>query len=154
MSNRQKEIDALQAQIEKLKELQTKEEQEIKALEETNQKIFSLLDEAGLSLEAFIRYNLKATKRVMAKVEKEEAKSVPAPKKAPAKKRGAKKAARRGAKRQAKTTVKIPAGKYSNIPAAPDQVFEVKDKGPRPKALKAYAEEIGLESFMEQCLIG
>ncbi|MEJ2694328.1 MAG: hypothetical protein P8166_15145, partial [Candidatus Thiodiazotropha sp.] len=48
-------------------------------------------------------------------------------------------------------TVNIPAGKYGNLPSAPDQVFEVKEKGPRPKALKSYAEEVGLEAFFQQC---
>ncbi|MCU7916277.1 MAG: hypothetical protein KZQ65_10395 [Candidatus Thiodiazotropha sp. (ex Gloverina cf. vestifex)] len=48
-------------------------------------------------------------------------------------------------------TIKIPAGKYGNLPAEPDKVFNVKEKGPRPKALKSYAEEIGLEAFLAQC---
>lgn len=151
MNQRQKEIEALRVQIAKLEEQQEREAQERKALEGTNQKIFDLLEQAGLSLEAFIRFNLKAAKRVMSKIEREEAKSVPATK-APAKKRVAKKAARRGAKRKVKTTVKIPAGKYT-IPTEPDRIFEVKDKGPRPKALKAHAEEIGLERFMTECRI-
>jgi len=48
-------------------------------------------------------------------------------------------------------TVKIPAGRYANIPEAPDQVFEVKEKGARPKLLKAYAEQVGLERFLQEC---
>jgi hypothetical protein len=30
------------------------------------------------------------------------------------------------------TTIKIPAGKYGNLPDNPDQIIEVKEKGPRP----------------------
>jgi hypothetical protein len=88
----------------------------------------------------------------MGKIEREESKSPLVAKKAPAKKRAVKKAGRRGTKRKAKTTVKIPAGQYT-IPSEPDRVFEVKDKGPRPKALKAHAEEIGLERFMAECMV-
>jgi hypothetical protein len=49
--------------------------------------------------------------------------------------------------------VKIPAGKYTNIPSEPETLFEVKEKGPRPKVLKNYAEEVGLEQFLDQCRV-
>jgi phenylalanyl-tRNA synthetase beta subunit len=151
MSKTTREIESLRARIAKLEQQRDKEEQEREALENTHSAIFEILDKAGLSLEAFLRHNYKAVKRLVGKVEKEEAKAaVQAPitrKKTTTKKKSRRKAARK------KATIKIPAGQYKNIPSDPEKVFEVKDKGPRPKALKAYAEELGLDEFLKQCRV-
>jgi len=151
MATRQKEIDALRAKITKLEQQQAKEDQERQALEDTRQSIMSILEEAGVSFEAFIRFNYKSVRKAVAKIEREES-NVAAPAEQRVKKKTVTKKRRRKASK-VKTTIKIPAGKYTNVPSAPDTVYEVKDKGPRPKLLKAYAEEVGLETFFAQCRV-
>ncbi|MEW8606458.1 MAG: hypothetical protein AB2594_17145, partial [Candidatus Thiodiazotropha sp.] len=81
--------------------------------------------------------------RIMQKIEGESAQA----------KTKSRKSTKKRVARSAKTAtaIKIPAGRYGNLPSNPDQVIEVKEKGPRPKILKRYAEEIGLEAFMSQC---
>ncbi len=150
MANTQKEIEALRAKIEKLEQQQEKETKEREALEGAHQHITQVLEEAGLSFETFVRFNYKTIRRIVTKIDKEEAKREQ-PEKAPAKKKVSVKRRRKAAR--AKTTVKIPAGKYTHVPSEPDTVFEVKDKGPRPKVLKAYAEEVGLDDFFAQCRV-
>jgi hypothetical protein len=148
--SRKKEIDALKARIAKLEQQQEKEEKERIALEETRDSILKILDDADVSFEAFVRFNYKTIRRIVSKIDKEQAKPE-RPVKAATKKKVVKKRGRKSAR--PKTTVKIPAGKYTNIPSEPESLFEVKEKGPRPKVLKNYAEEVGLEQFLEQCLI-
>ncbi len=149
--SRKKEIESLRARILKLEKIEEKELKEKQALEETRDKIIQILDEADLSFESFIRFNLKTVRRILAKLDKEQ--ETPSRPKTKTIKRKVT-AKRRKKANRSKTTIKIPAGKYSNVPSAPDKVFEVKEKGPRPKALKSYAEEIGLDKFFEQCRIG
>jgi len=150
MANIKREIETLRAKIARLEKEQKKAEQQEKALAAVQGQIDKLLKDHGISLETYIRSNYAQVGRIVAKIEREKAKPNETPvKRAAKKKRVAKKAATRSKK--ARHTVKIPAGRYGNLPQAPDQVFEVKDKGPRPKILKAYAEEIGLEAFFEQC---
>lgn len=48
--------------------------------------------------------------------------------------------------------VKIPAGRYTNVPPSLNDVFTVKEKGPRPKLVREHAENLGLEAFLEQCV--
>jgi hypothetical protein len=150
MSNRKKEIDALRAKIARLEKQQEKEENERQALEETRDNISQILQEAGVSFESFVRFNYKNIRRIVTKIENEHSKAErirkPAAKKKVSKKRGRKSV-------KAKSVIKIPAGKYTNIPSEPATIFEVKEKGPRPKALKAHAEEIGLEKFFEECRV-
>jgi hypothetical protein len=148
--SRKKEIDALRARIAKLEQQQEKEEKERIALENTRDDILKILDDAGVSFEAFVRFNYKSIRRIVTKLDREQAKPEP-PVKATTKKKTVKKRGRKSVKR--KPTVKIPAGKYTNIPSEPETLFEVKEKGPRPKALKNYAEEVGLEEFLEQCRV-
>lgn len=150
MASRKKEIEALRSRISRLEQLEEKEINEKQALEETRQQIQKILDDADLSFESFIRFNYKKVRSIITKIDKEQPSSV-----APEKKTVKRKTAVKKRKRvtRTKATVKIPAGKYSNIPAAPEKVFEVKEKGPRPKILKAYAEELGLETFLEQCSV-
>ncbi|MEN8132283.1 MAG: hypothetical protein ABFS45_19315 [Pseudomonadota bacterium] len=150
MANTHKEIEALRARIQKLEQQQEKENKEREALEGAHQHMMQVLEEAGLSFETFVRFNYKTIRRIVSKIDKEEVKKEQ-PVKTPAKKKVSVKRRRKAAR--AKTTVKIPAGKYTNVPSEPDTVFEVKDKGPRPKVLKAYAEEVGLNDFFEQCRV-
>ena len=89
----------------------------------------------------------------MAKIGREKEKQAPVAAKPNRKKKASAKKGR-GRSVKPKVSVKIPAGKYGNLPNAPDKVFDVKEKGPRPKALKEYAEEVGLQAFFDQCRIG
>ena len=151
--SRKKEIDALRAQIAKLEQQQEKEEKERVALDETRDSILKILDDADVSFEAFVRFNYKTIRRIVTKIDREQVKPERPVKTATktAKKQVVKKRRRKTAK--PKAIVKIPAGKYTNIPSEPETLFEVKEKGPRPKVLKNYAEEVGLEQFLEQCRI-
>ena len=150
MATRKKEIESLRAKILKLEQLQQKEENEKKALEETRQQILKILEDADVSFESFIRFNYKTVRRIITKLDKEQATPAQSETKTVKRKVSTK---RRRKNKKTQTTLKIPAGKYTNIPSTPDTVFEVKEKGPRPKALKSYAEEVGLEKFFEQCRV-
>lgn len=150
MTNRQKEIESLRVRISKLEQLHEKEQKEKQALEDTHQSILKTLEKAGVSFESFVRFNYKAVRRIVTKIDKEQAKSTQEDSK-PVKRKIVTK--RRRKVRKAKTIIKIPAGTYTKIPSEPETVFEVKEKGPRPKALKSYAEEVGLEKFFEQCRV-
>lgn len=150
MANIKKEIESLRAKIARLEKEQKKAEQQEKALSTVRDQIDKLLTENGLNLETYIRSNYAQISRVVAKIEREKGKqATPSATSVSKKKRVAKKRVSR--RKKPHLTVKIPAGKYGNLPSAPDQVFEVKEKGPRPKALKSYAEEVGLETFFQQC---
>ena len=76
MASRQREIAALRARILKLEQQQEQQEKEKQALIDTQQAIQDILENAGLSFEAFIRHNAKAVRRIVAKLEREEAKNV------------------------------------------------------------------------------
>lgn len=149
MSNIKKEIESLRAQIERLENEQKKAEMVEKALASVNTQIDKILKDNEITLEAYIQHNYKKVSRILQKIEVQTDQV-----KARTKRSTKKKTARRG-KKAAKTTaaIKIPAGKYGNLPSDPELVFEVKEKGPRPKILKGYAEEIGLEAFLSQCRI-
>jgi septal ring factor EnvC (AmiA/AmiB activator) len=150
MASITKEIESLRAKIAQLEKEQKQAEEQEKALTAVQEKIAELLEENGLNLETYIRSNYTQVSRIVAKIERERGKSAPLATKRAAKKRSVTKK-HRGRGKKSSVTVKIPAGKYGNVPAAPEQVFEVKDKGPRPKILRVYAEEIGLEDFFKQC---
>ncbi|MES9824041.1 MAG: hypothetical protein ABW127_06380 [Candidatus Thiodiazotropha endolucinida] len=149
MSNIKKEIESLRAKITRLENEQKKAEIVKKALVSANTQIDKILKDNGINFEAYIRHNYKRVSRIIQKIEGKSDKT-----KAKTKRSTQKRSARRG-QRIPKTAaaIKIPAGKYGNLPSNPDRVFEVKEKGPRPKLLKGYAEEIGLEAFMNQCRI-
>jgi hypothetical protein len=152
MSNIQKQIETLKAEILRLEEEQQRAEQEKRALDSASEQINSVLTETGISLETYIGYNLKKISRIVHKLEASQATKAASPTKKPSK---ARTPTRRRQKSSRPTiTVKIPAGQYSKLPSQPEHVFEVKEKGPRPKLLKAYAEEVGLEAFLDQCRIG
>jgi len=150
MSNIKKEIESLRAKIARLEEEQKKAEQQRKALVQARQQIDSVLKENGVSFEAYILSQQAQVSRVLQKLGDDTAKPD-----VKTKKRAGKKKAVAKPRRSKKTAivVKIPAGRYGNLPNDPDKVFDVKEKGPRPKQLKAYAEEIGLEAFLKNCRI-
>ncbi|KRT58932.1 hypothetical protein, partial [endosymbiont of Ridgeia piscesae] len=145
----EKEIEALSTRLEKLKAQQAKEEQQKQALETTQQSILDILQQAGLSLDDFIIHNIKVARRVVARLDKAQKKGEESKQVVTVKKKTVKK--RRRVRAKAKPGIKIPAGRYGNLPDNPDQIIVVKEKGPRPKVLKAYAEEIGLDNFLEKC---
>ena len=147
MSNIKKEIESLRSKIARLEAEQKKAEMVNKALSNASDQIDKVLKDNGINFETFIRHNYKRVSRIVQKIEGQSDKTKTRTKR-PAKK----KPVRKG-QRSANTvaTIKIPAGKYGNLPSNPDQIFEVKEKGPRPKILKGYAEEVGLEAFMSQC---
>ncbi|MES9944963.1 MAG: hypothetical protein ABW080_08420 [Candidatus Thiodiazotropha sp.] len=147
MSNIKKEIESLRAKIARLEAEQKKAEVVNKALSNASSQIDKVLKDNGINFETYIRHNYKRVNRIVQKItgqaDKTKAKTKPSTKK---------KLARKGQRSsKAVASIKIPAGKYGNLPNNPDQVFEVKEKGPRPKLLKGYAEEVGLEAFMNQC---
>jgi hypothetical protein len=151
MANIKKEIESLKMKLARLEKEQQKAEAQEKALAVVQEQIDKLLKDNDLSLEAYIRSNQVQVSRIMAKIEREK---IAGTGEAPVKRSSKKKAAakKRAARSKKPTrTVKIPAGQYGNLPGSPDQVFEVKEKGPRPKLLKTYAEEVGLETFLAQC---
>ncbi|MET0025998.1 MAG: hypothetical protein ABW101_00055 [Candidatus Thiodiazotropha sp.] len=148
MPNIKKEIDTLKAKLARLEKEQKKAERESQALSQASDAIDKILKDQGISFETFIAHNLKKVSRIVNKLEKPQ----PAPKTTAKQVRKKITRKKRGA-RKATLTVKIPAGTYAKLPDNPEQVFEVKEKGPRPKALKEYAEQVGLEAFLEQCRI-
>ncbi|MEW8053289.1 MAG: hypothetical protein AB2792_08830 [Candidatus Thiodiazotropha sp.] len=149
MANIKKEIESLRAKIARLENEQKKAEMVEKALASANGQIDKVLKDNGINFETYIRHNYKRVSRIVQKIEGQTTTT-----KAKTKRSAKKKPARRGQRSaKAAATLKIPAGKYGNLPNNPDQIFEVKEKGPRPKILKGYAEEIGLEAFMSQCRI-
>jgi septal ring factor EnvC (AmiA/AmiB activator) len=150
MPNIKKEIDSLRAKIARLEKEQKKAEQQAKALAAVQGQIDKLLKENGLNLEAYIRSQYTQISRVFAKIEREKSSLATTPKKQAGKKKSVARKHRAGSKKPS-LSIKIPAGKYAHVPTAPDRVFEVKEKGPRPKLLKTYAEKVGLEVFFEQC---
>ncbi|MES9941603.1 MAG: hypothetical protein ABW104_08395 [Candidatus Thiodiazotropha sp. 6PLUC2] len=152
MPNIEKQIEALKAEITRLEKEQQKADQEKRALRNASEQITAILKENDVSFEAYIGYQLKKVSRIVDKLLEKQATKASAPVKKPVKSRTTSKR-RQAVKSKAKITVKIPAGQYGKLPAQPEQVFEVKEKGPRPKILKAYAEEIGLEAFLSQCRI-
>ncbi|MEJ2454331.1 MAG: hypothetical protein P8103_09275 [Candidatus Thiodiazotropha sp.] len=150
MANITKEIASLRAKIARLEKEQKQAEEREKALAAVQSQIDALLKQHGLTLETYIRSNFAQVSRIVTKIEREKGK----PESTTDARKGKKKAvAKKRRARSSKTApgIKIPAGKYANLPTAPDKTFEVKEKGPRPKLLKAYAEEVGLETFLQQC---
>jgi len=147
---RQKEIESLRNRLASLEAEQERENRERETLDKAQAELLATLDGADISFDAYVRCFIKDIRKILTRIDREQAKrpgtvieSKPRSKKQVAKKR----------KRRSKpaVTVKIPAGSYSNIPAEPEKVFLVKEKGPRPKVLKAYAEKIGLDAFLAQC---
>jgi hypothetical protein len=154
----EKEIQSLEMRIQQLKAEKEKTEKEKAVLTDAYSRLKDQLKEEGVSMEAFVRFAFKDLSRAIAVVQRESetgapAAQEPARRKVSAKKKVVRKPrARKG--RVAAGAIKIPAGKYTNIPPDTAAVFEVKEKGPRPKAVKAHAEQLGIDAFLDQCRIG
>ncbi len=146
---REKEIKSLRARLARLEASAAKDAQQKEQLATAYSALQVNLKEAGMSLNAFVKAYYKEIKKAIVRVETQnpglEAQNAP--------KTAVKKAKKRKTKKAKAPTVKIPAGIYSNVPSDPEQVFEVKEKGPRPKALKSFAEEVGQEAFLKQCRV-
>ncbi len=147
---RKVEIDALRKRIAKLEAMEIREAEIRDAVEKVYNDFRSALEEASLSLEEVVRSRYREFKRVVEKIDKESEPVTASKPKARRKKAGRKK----GRRKSAKPTLKIPAGKYSNIPPDTKAVFVVKERGPRPKLLKAHAESLGLDKFISECKKG
>jgi dsDNA-specific endonuclease/ATPase MutS2 len=150
MPNIKKEIDTLKAKLARLEKEQEKAARESQAVKQASDEIDKILKQQDISLESYIAHNLKKISRIVNKLEQPQQDTQG---KATTKKTRKKVTRKKRAVRTPSVTVKIPAGSYSKLPDNPDQVYVVKEKGPRPKALKAYAEQVGLEAFLEQCRI-
>ena len=146
---RQKEIKSLKARLARLEAVEAKEALQREQLATAYSALQANLKEAGVPLSTFVRAYYKEIKKAVVRLENQN----PAIAEQVAPMKRAKKSTKRGRKK-AKNAIKIPPGSYSNVPADPDKVFEVKEKGPRPKLLKAYAEEVGQDAFLEQCRVG
>jgi hypothetical protein len=150
MPNIKKEIDTLKAKLARLEKEQEKAARESQAVKQASDEIDKILKQQDISLESYVAHNLKKISRIVNKLEQPQQGTQ---EKATTKKTRKKVTRKKRAARTPTVTVKIPAGNYSKLPDNPDQVYVVKEKGPRPKALKAYAEQVGLEAFLEQCRI-
>ena len=150
-SKRKKEIDALRNRLATLEAQEKRDLQKKETLEKAHSQLRETLESTEATLEDFVRHLYKDVKRIFTRIERESAKAEPGKAKGQVVKKKATAKKRRQKRKAPVVTVKIPAGRYAHIPEAPDQVFEVKEKGARPKLLKAYAEQIGLERFMQEC---
>lgn len=136
MTDTQKKIDALRAQIAELEAAQARAAEVQQAMESAHSGLLSALEDSGIKFEEYVANYAREYRRAVDKAE------------GTSSGRG-----RRRAAGSAKSKVKIPAGTYNNIPSEPDRTFEVKEKGPRPKAVREYAEEVGLEAFLARCRV-
>jgi len=147
---REKEIKSLKARLARLEASAAKDALQKEQLATAYGTLQANLKDAGMSFNAFVKAYYKEIKKVVVRVEAQNPElEATSASKVPAKKT----AKKRKAKKAKVSAVKIPAGIYGNLPSDPEQVFEVKEKGPRPKALKLFAEEVGQEAFLEQCRI-
>jgi len=140
------EINALRKQIEKLEAAAKREESIRDVLKDVNKKFRALLKNAGVTLDEFVASQQRSFANSLAKLE-----GKAAPKRSV--KKAVKKKGRRKTTRRA-SSIKIPAGSYSNIPPDNKKVYKVKEKGPRPKAVKAHAEALGIDKFLKECRTG
>ena len=142
---RKKEIDALRKRIAKLEAMEAREIQ----IKDTVAKVYkdfkAQISKSGVTLEEVLRAHQKEVSRVLDRITNANGPTGAAPK------RGRKKKAKKKARKSAVTTIKIPAGNYTNIPPDPKAVFKVSVRGPRPKLLKAHAEKLGLDKFLKEC---
>lgn len=159
-----KTIEQLQAQIDALKEKKEREENDRKVLEKAYEDLKNALHAENLTLDTFLRFAYRDVKRVVVRMDKERAKDAQTAgdsaetktkAKATSRKKGktTKKPARKAGRKSAKAKViKIPAGRYTNIPPEPADIITVAEKGPRPRRIKEHAESIGdQEKFLAEC---
>jgi len=138
---RKKEIDALKKQIAKLEAMEAREAEIKDTVAKVYKEFKAQISKSGLTLEEVLRAHQKEVSRVLDRITKANDITSAAPK------RGRKKKV----KKPAVSTIKIPAGKYTNIPPDQKAVFNVSVRGPRPKLLKAHAEKLGLDKFLKEC---
>ncbi len=130
MQDRLKLMEELRERLAQLEQEAAREEELKGFMQQSYDNLVSALAERGASFEDFVQFNQTEIKKIIARGDRG---SVKAPK----------------ASRASK--VKIPAGRYTNVPPQLDAVFEVKEKGPRPKLVREHAEQLGIEAFMQQC---
>jgi len=152
MSTYDKEIESLRNKIERLESAKNLEETQSAALNQIESDLRNALQEADITIDTFLGTIYRDIKRVVARTEKDRAKAQAEKDAMPSTPKKARKKKVKN-KIKAKPGIKIPAGNYTNIPSAQDIVFTVKEKGPRLKILKAHAEDIGIEAFLEQCKV-
>lgn len=156
-----KKIHQLESEIAEIKAKKEKDQHERGVLEGAYEQLKHSLHSENVTLDSFVRFAYRDVKRVVARIEKERAKeeqiaannpdAKPAPTRKKATKPGRKPKAK--VKAKAKKPIKIPAGRYTNIPPNLEEVIEVNHKGPRPKLVRAHAEEIGEERFFAECRV-
>ncbi len=130
---RQKEIEELRSKIAALEADEKKEAENQSIIASAHASLKATLENSSISLDQYVRSHAKEYRKILSAIEN--------------------KGASRGQRRSPTSNIKIPAGLYGNIPSVPGQRFEVKEKGPRPKAVKAYAEEVGIDAFLSKCRI-
>lgn len=128
--NRSKLMEELRARLALLEAEAAREEELQGFMQEAYDQLVASLSSRGASLEDFVGAHQAELKKLLNKQE-----------------RGG-----RIAKVSKASKVKIPAGRYTNIPSAPGVIFTVKEKGPRPKPVREYAESVGVDAFMQQCV--
>ena len=130
---RQKEIEDLRSRIAALEADEQKESENQRMIASAHADLKATLEKSGISLDQYVKANIKEYRKILSALEN--------------------KSASRSQRRVTTSSIKIPAGLYANIPSTPGKQFQVKEKGPRPVAVKAYAEEIGIDTFLSQCRI-
>lgn len=130
MSDVQKKIEQLRAEIAELEAEQARAAQIRESMESAHQSLISALESTGIRFDDYVNAHAGVYRKALNKPV------------------GG--TTRRG-RASTKSKVKIPAGDYGNIPSQPGETFTVKEKGPRPKAVREYAEEVGVDAFMTRC---
>jgi hypothetical protein len=153
--NYDKQIEQLRLQLAEVEAKKEKEEREAEVLQRVYGDLKSALAEAEISIDTFVQYAYRDIKRAVIRIDREKAREEGAepPKESPTPKRATTKKRTKRGKAKKKMPVKIPAGQYRNIPPNPEEIHTVNEKGPRPKLIKAYVEEIGIDRFLEECRI-
>ncbi len=177
--NIDRQIDQLRAQMDELVARREREQREIEVHTRAYENLKNTLLESNVSIDSFFRFAYRDIKRVVARIERErmqedegsaatqpesesesesksELESTPAAvpvRRERQTRRSEKRPGRRTKASRKKKPIKIPGGRYTNIPPDMEVIHTVRDKGPRPKLIKAWAEEIGEERFMEECRI-
>lgn len=130
---RQKEIEELRSRITALEADEKKESENQDIIISAHSHLKATLEKSGISLDQYVRSHIKEYRKILSSI-------------------GSKSGTRRQ-RRVPTSNIKIPAGIYGNIPSIPGKQIEVKEKGPRPSVVRAYAEEIGIDAFLSKCQI-
>jgi len=130
MSDVQKKIEQLRAEIADLEAAEARAAEMREAMESAHQGLISALENSGIRFDDYVSAHAGVYRKALNKSSG---------------------GSSRSSRASTKSKVKIPAGDYGNIPSQPGKTFTVKEKGPRPKAVREYAEEIGVDAFMSRC---